>query len=446
MLKKIATLLILASVWLIIYIIDRSFEINEQIVIACLFFLGVTQIAFLLKYLQKHETTSINGGVIFLLCSLFFIYSIPFLSTFISYSYILTTYEQEGIKNLLKVNFWSTNLFVLGYLIIKNEPSTTISAQKESINFRHYVLIITFGLVGLLSFMVTYLSFDIYSATYEEIGSSLEGQNWTIRLAELLGVSGIFAILLGKKFKKKWLVTYGWTIIALFALLRYPFQNRENVVKYFLIAFIAIQMLKQQKISRYKQITLLLFSTLILLSFPFLSSLRGGVYVASIDDYIHFFVRDLNFAEIASSLLAHQEYDSKIGLINGITNTIGILIPREIWADKGYTVAVSITSWLTPAYYNPDQPLFAYAPTYIGYAYVLGGYPFILVTAFFIGVLSAHFSNSAKSTIDISLASIAIYYLTFASHKLDPGNILTASIIPLLSIFAAKHFLKKTKL
>lgn len=443
---KLSISLILVSIWIVIYIIDKSFQLNEKTIITCLFLLGIIQIVFLLKLLQKHETTSINGGVIFFLCSLFFIYTVPFLSTFISYSYILTIYEQEGIKNLLKINFWSNNLFFIGYSIIKKRSNQITLIEKKSISFRHYILITTFSLIGLLSFLETYSSFHVYSATYEEIGSSLEGQNWTIRLAELLGVSGIFAILLGEKFKKKWLVVYGWAVIALFALLRYPFQNRENVIKYFFIAFVAIQMLKQRKISKYKQIILLLFSTLILLSFPFLSSLRGGVHVTSINDYIHFFVRDLNFAEIASSLLAHQEYDSKIGIINGITNTINMIIPREIWPDKGYTVAVTITSWLTPVYYNPDQPLFAYAPTYIGYAYVLGGYPFILVTAFFIGILSAHFSNSKQSIVDISLASVAIYYLTFASHKLDPGNILAAAIIPLLSIFSAKYFLKKTTL
>lgn len=440
---SLVKILALTSIWLVLFIIDQATESNSQGILTSFYIVGVIQILLLIQISQKKDKTTINGMIIFLTCSLLFIYTIPYFSTYITYSYIITKYESQGIKNLIQINYWSTLAFFIGYTLVSPKIKKDTFSAREDVKYD--ILIILLSFVGLLSFILVYASFSVNTSSYEEIGSALQGQGWLIRSAELLGVSGLLAIIVGKKSKRKWLIRYGWAAIILFGVLRYPFLNRENVIKFFIIAILALQILEQKKIKTTYIFSGFIFFITILLIFPFLSSMRGGMDIINIQDYIHFFIRDLNFAEIASSLLAHSDYNSRIGIYEGLTNTFGMLIPREIWTDKGYTVSVTITSWLTPVYYDIDNPLFAYAPTYIGFSYVLGGYSFILVVALLLGIITSYFSRQHKNSIKITLSSIIIYYLTFSAHKLDFGNIITAMIIPVAILIFSNLLIKALK-
>jgi hypothetical protein len=376
----------------------------------------------------------------------------PWLSVLVGYFFIIEESDLSGLLLLLELQFWVILLFTLGYtLVISGSQRTPIRLTKMRLTQKSRMVIrgfVIFGVIaGLAAFFWLYKSIGMaWGTDYAQIGLALRGSGWIIRLGELLPLAGLLLIVQGRIEGRRKIILLGLTLILLFAILRLPFQNRENVVRYFLIAVFYYQISTDKKI-RSTRIAAFFF-TIVCAVFllPILSLMRGGNSLSQITDLYNFFVfRDLNFSEVVSALFTQDQFQGKVGIAGGIENIAASLVPRDIWPDKPYPLAVLITSWVTqyPSY-DFDDPTFAYAPSFLGVLYVMQGIPLILLFTLLWAITTGLLIRWARSPTDLGkshlrllLVGAFINYWVFAIQKLDFGSVIPATIISFSYLFLA---------
>ena len=376
-----------------------------------------------------------------------FFTAMPALSIFLDYHFVLRASEVHGVVKLLMTNFWAVYAFSFSYFFMIGRSQLAYVSQNTDHNSRvetrrNIAWAIGAGAVGIVSFLVIYTkigSFD--DLRYEQIGVALRGQGWLLRLAELLAVGGALLVVSAFRMKKNKLMIVGVSMLLFYAFLRYPFQNRENVIKYFVMVVFMYFYSSNLKISKAKTLLAVLASVTILFLLPIFSLLRGGEVLGSSYSltYIDFLFRDFNFAEVAAALYARDELSGFFGIGDGIINIISSLIPRELYPDKPYPLAVIITSYVTAvSNYDVSDPYFSYGTGFMGTMYAMGGVIWVVAFALILGAASGwgmrifreRCSSGCKVEYKI-LVGLVMYYLVISIHKLDLANILTAAVLPI---------------
>ncbi len=415
---------------------------------------GVTFVQSLLFIIssQKWIGTGFSGATLFYFSSAIFCSVMPALSVITDYHFLIHSNDITSIEKLVALVFALNISFFIGHRV-HGRPCNQPEWVLPPINYQRIKIIAYIALaIGLISMMplASTMMLPFLGGNYVEIGMSLRGSGWIIRLSEFVAVAGLLLFFLGKEQSKTHLVVLGIACIVFFALFRMPFQNRENAIKYFVILLIAIHLYRPVVWGAIKTIIYYCSFAAVLFALPLTTALRAGLMSSDfISEYKYFLFRDLNFSEVASSLLAKADSNSSIGLPEGITSIFSILIPRQLWDDKPYPISVTFTSWVTPVQgYDIANPSFAYAPMYIGFGYVIGGYMMVVGLAFFsgwsIGALDrfGRRATGASRALDISLASILIYSLSLTFHKLEPGLILAAVFLPIFYLSIARKMIR----
>ncbi len=417
------------------------------------FFFLSAEFVLLWSMASQIHTYSFSALHLFLLSELIFFCIMPFFAVVSEYRFLLEDNESRGIGIFMMLNFWLVLIYYASYRLVIGGTQKGVS--YSSFNFLQYerqiivasaVLAVVLGLVSLTTVYVKLG--DLQNLNYESIGLALRGEGWSIRMGELLALGGILIFLVGKVEGSRFFIYLGLSVVCLYAFLRLPFQNRENVIKYFVVLFFLTQVLAERSLPTRKIFFMFSLLGFLLVILPLLSAIRGGWELSELGDIYNFFLfRDLNFSEVPSKLLASGEYAGFVGWWESITKSVGMLVPRQFWPDKPFPIAVDITSWVTPVEnYEVDNPTFAYAPTYIGWGYVIGGVPFVFVIITLLGVLTGLFARRCRvhgrkkafRHLDLVMYSLIAYHGTIAVHKLDPANIITSLILPVSFLVTVK--------
>lgn len=395
---------------------------------------------------------SFSVGHIFNWANIFLFSIIPAFSYYTKSYFILNLQDEIGIVKLLLLDFWILLIFTAGYIkAIKNSQLKIVTKLQESRqtnkSIKLFVVVGAGVLIGALSFIHLYQMVPMDSGlSYSAISYHLQGKGWIIRTAELMPVAGLILISVGTKNQRK----LGLLLLLTFSILRFPFYNRENIVKYFVVLFLYKVIFLNEKMNRNRRLIIYATIATIALSLPFFSAIRGEDEIESIT-YLYYMVRDLNFSEVVSKLFSLPEFYGKMGLLDGAKQFISILLPRSIYPDKGFPIAITITSIVTTfKFYRVSDPAFGYAPSYIGFALYIGGVKLVLMLTIFIGYFSGVLVKRARlnskgiyRNLELMVYSVIIYYFTLSQLKLDPSNALSAGIIPVFYITMSTILFKR---
>ncbi len=394
---------------------------------------------------------------LFVLTGTLYFVLMPWLSVVLRYHYLITEAQHFGVERLLQMYFWVVLLFFLAYAsaIKRTQRVSLVRARVDSRFARRdiaMIWIVAGSILGISAYAFLYIHFGLrFGDGYERLSVGLRGWGWVLRLAELIAIAGLVVFARGRAEGRRTIMGIGLALIVFYGALRMPFENRENVVRFLVIAVMYSLMSSNRRIRARSLILSMVAVVAVLSCLPLLSYWRGGQQLGRASEmYSYFLFRDLNFSEAMSSLLTRDDAAGKVGLEGGAKSILGVLVPRDLWPDKPLPIAVSITSWVTPvSAYDADDPMFAYGTGFLGAAYVIQGVAFCLLTAATLGWLAgkvvrwARRSDNPKGAdIRILIAATYSYFGTFAIQKLDPANVSTGLVIPVFFLLSLYVFTK----
>lgn len=445
--------LVLIFFWFLIFLFSViQGENSQDVVVFLLFVLSLLQFVFLWNTASKKHAYALSPLHVFSITAFLFFSVMPSLSIFVNYHFVISDSDTHGVVKLLMTNFWAIYSFCFGYLFIIGKSQLTLVNQKryyvnQSEMKRIILWAIVAGIIGVSSFLFIYSKIGSFDGMmYSKIGVALRGLGWLLRAAELLAVGGAILVIIAISEKNNKLLIIGLSMLFLYAFLRYPFQNRENVIKYFVMLLFMYLYSSNIMIRKSRLFAGALVFFAIVLLFPIMSLLRGGEVLGSdfYSLYLNFLFKDFNFSEVAAAIYAREELSGIIGFVDGMVNIFSSLIPRELYPNKPFPLSVIITSYVTPyIFYDVNDPYFSYATGYMGVMYVISGVFLVILFSLGLGMtcglLIKRFRKRCRYGCKVEykiIIGFIMYYLTIAIHKLDLANIITAIFIPALFLLS----------